>query len=441
MCARRVVFQAFDHAKHAQNNDDGGNAGNASSLAPRTGTITVLSDQSDGKSSSTAGTQKLLTPTSLVCTRRASAHLLENDRAQKAYRTNAAVCVPITHFPGEKYVAGIQSGGIREFANLRAAPVVVATCDDPIRSEYSYSQTTNKSKGFYRLTPFGWLSLQPNQVRTIANAIKPDVLALPIDDVPPAAGKRRRETAVSRTHAWLTETLDDGELEGDVALLAGLTGGTDEVVRARAAKLTMEAVRASSACSRVVGVTVGGLAHGYSADTTKAMLTASLEAVPESMVRYAPGLGAPDDVLRAVASGVDLFDGAYPLTCASDGYALTFPLTAQAARDATHEVDASASAGVDVGSDASKMNLRAVAYRTDARPLVVGCTCEACSRPYTRAYIHHLLNVHELLGEMLLEVHNAHHYSLFFEEMRRTVDDNSFDDFANAHFAYRSAHA
>ena len=264
----------------------------------------------------------------------------------------------------------------------------------------------------------------------MACKMKPDIICAPTDDAPPGAGKRRVAAEVERTREWLADALKLLEADDSTgaAVVVGVPGGRDVNERKRAA-----AAIAELCTERVIGVAVSGLTHGYAAADAKALLSASVAPFPARMLRMVHGFGAPDDVLRAVACGVDVFDGMYPLACAVDGYALVFPLTAEAAASKT--VDACADA--DIGSDACKLNLRAGAYREDARPLVEGCTCLACARPHSRAYIHHLLNVHELLGEMLLEAHNAHHYSAFFRNIRGAVATDSFPAFADAHFAYR----
>lgn len=188
--------------------------------------------------------------------------------------------------------------------------------------------------------------------------------------------------------------------------------------------------------------------------------------------------------------GIDLFDTAYLLDVTNGGYALAFPLS-PAADEAEQQQQqqrqgqqgsaaAAASAGAaavgtagepavdECGRDDSKLNLWALAYRTDRRPLLPGCTCFACAN-HTRAYLHHLLQTHEmtaqvgarmawellstlvclcacvLLGcpslpvcppphtpppaQVLLEVHNTHHYLRFFAEIRKAIAAGRFAAF------------
>merc|ERR1711988_1537235 len=74
------------------------------------------------------------------------------------------------------------------------------------------------------------------------------------------------------------------------------------------------------------------------------------------------------------------------------------------------------------------LNLRLACYAMDCRPLVENCKCITC-RDHTRAYIHHLLNAKEMLGEVLLYIHNYYHYLLFFHNIRKNIAADTFRGF------------
>lgn len=74
------------------------------------------------------------------------------------------------------------------------------------------------------------------------------------------------------------------------------------------------------------------------------------------------------------------------------------------------------------------LDLRAPSMRMDPRPLVVGCGCHAC-RNHTRQYVHHLLLAHEMLAEVLLQLHNLHHLLDFFAAARKAIDAGTFPAF------------
>ena len=142
--------------------------------------------------------------------------------------------------------------------------------------------------------------------------------------------------------------------------------------------------------------------------------------------RYLSGLGSPLEVLEAVALGVDLIDSAYAHEMASQGYALDLPTVIPSEQPAAPDGGTQDGGAQEDGNPSSagglpgKLNLRSRTYRRDARPMVEGCTCACCSA-HTRAYIHHMLQCHELAGEVLLNVHNTHNFSQFLAAVRASI--------------------
>jgi queuine tRNA-ribosyltransferase subunit QTRTD1 len=100
-------------------------------------------------------------------------------------------------------------------------------------------------------------------------------------------------------------------------------------------------------------------------------------------------------------------------------------------RDAPY-VEEDAARRLLTGGDAFKTNLWALAYRADKRPLLPGCQCLACTR-YMRAYVHHLLQCHEMTAAVLLDVHNYYHFNRFMEAAREAIGDGTWKEFAEFH--------
>src|SRR5260221_10724185 len=111
-------------------------------------------------------------------------------------------------------------------------------------------------------------------------------------------------------------------------------------------------------------------------------LEATTPALPADRPRYLMGVGRPDDLVGAVARGVDMFDCVMPTRSGRTGQAFTWR---------------------------GALNLRNARHQDDPRPLDERCGCPAC-RSYSRAYIHHLIRSNEILGCMLLTWHNLQHY-------------------------------
>jgi queuine tRNA-ribosyltransferase accessory subunit len=95
-------------------------------------------------------------------------------------------------------------------------------------------------------------------------------------------------------------------------------------------------------------------------------------------------------------------------------------------RRAPLEISAEAGTVDDRGDGAGLINLWERRWRKDTRPLLVDCDCPACRR-HSRAYVHHLLQAHEMVAEILLYTHNLHHYLRFFASLRGSIVKGQFD--------------
>uniref|UniRef100_A0A0A0LSS8 tRNA-guanine(15) transglycosylase-like domain-containing protein n=1 Tax=Cucumis sativus TaxID=3659 RepID=A0A0A0LSS8_CUCSA len=127
------------------------------------------------------------------------------------------------------------------------------------------------------------------------------------------------------------------------------------------------------------------------------------------------------EVLQGIAAGVDLFDSAYIYHLTLGGFALTFPLDGIVEKQPDAHL-------IDNASDMTKINLRAIVFRKDTSPILEGCNCYTCLN-HTKAYINHLLNVHEMLAQILLEIHNTYHYLGFFQSIREAIKVGKFQQF------------
>jgi queuine tRNA-ribosyltransferase len=152
------------------------------------------------------------------------------------------------------------------------------------------------------------------------------------------------------------------------------------------------------------GYAIGGLAVGEGQATMFDVLEATVPHLPATHARYLMGVGTPDDLLGAVARGVDMFDCVMPTRAGRTARGYT-------------------SRGV--------VNLRNARFADDARPLDPGCTCPACTR-HSRAYLHHLFRCEEMLGPMLLTWHNLTYYQQLMAGMRAAIIDGTLADFSAA---------
>ena len=149
------------------------------------------------------------------------------------------------------------------------------------------------------------------------------------------------------------------------------------------------------------GYAVGGLAVGEPQAVMLKMLEETLPVLPTEKPRYLMGVGTPEDMLRSVARGIDMFDCVMPTRSGRHGLAFT---------------------------RRGKVNIRNARHAEDMRPLDDQSNCPA-SRDYSRAYLHHLVRANEALGGMLLSWHNLAYYQELMQGIRQAIAEGRFADF------------
>ena len=141
------------------------------------------------------------------------------------------------------------------------------------------------------------------------------------------------------------------------------------------------------------GYAIGGLSVGETKAEMLRVLRYTAPRLPANKPRYLMGVGTPTDIVAAVQAGVDMFDCVLPTRNARNGWLYT-------------------STGV--------IKLRNAQYRTDLAPLDAQCDCYTC-RHFTRAYLHHLQKVNEILGARLNTLHNLHFYQRLMQRLRTAI--------------------
>jgi len=150
------------------------------------------------------------------------------------------------------------------------------------------------------------------------------------------------------------------------------------------------------------GYAVGGLAVGEGQQAMLETLDVTVPHLPEDAPRYLMGVGTPDDILCAVARGIDMFDCVIPTRAGRTARAYT-------------------SSGVH--------NVRNARFADDPLPLDPGCACPACTR-HTRAYLHHLFRAGEMLGPMLLTWHNLEYYQSLMRGIRGAIEAGQLAEYS-----------
>ncbi|MTJ04429.1 MAG: tRNA guanosine(34) transglycosylase Tgt [Sediminimonas qiaohouensis] len=177
------------------------------------------------------------------------------------------------------------------------------------------------------------------------------------------------------------------------ALFGIQQGGVNRDLRAESA----EALRAIE----FDGYAVGGLAVGEGQEAMFGVLDYAPAMLPEDKPRYLMGVGKPDDIVGAVARGIDMMDCVLPTRSGRTGQAWT---------------------------RRGMVNIKNARHRDDARPLDEGCACPAC-RGYSRAYLHHVFKSGEMISGMLLSWHNLQYFQDLMAGMRTAIEAGRFEEF------------
>lgn len=150
------------------------------------------------------------------------------------------------------------------------------------------------------------------------------------------------------------------------------------------------------------GYAIGGLAVGEPQAVMLAMIEACEPLLPKDKPRYLMGVGEPDDLLHAVARGIDMFDCVLPTRAGRHALAYT---------------------------RFGKLNLRNARFAEDKRPLDEESNCPA-ARDYSRAYLHHLVKANEIIGSILLSWANIAYYQDFMENIRISISAGKLAEFS-----------
>jgi queuine tRNA-ribosyltransferase len=149
------------------------------------------------------------------------------------------------------------------------------------------------------------------------------------------------------------------------------------------------------------GVAIGGLSVGEPKPDFERILTFIGHQLPTHQPRYLMGVGTPEDLVFSVGQGIDMFDCVMPTRNARNGWLFT---------------------------RFGDLKLRNASYKNDERPLDPSCSCYCCKN-FSRAYLHHLQKVNEILGAQLNSIHNIHYYLNLMSEIRVALENNSFQEF------------
>jgi queuine tRNA-ribosyltransferase len=238
------------------------------------------------------------------------------------------------------------------------------------------------------------IHLDARRSMAVQNALGADII-MAFDECPdPKLPREYQQIAVRRTLAWAELCIAAHARANEQSLFGIVQGGIDQSLRQLCAS---ELVRMN-----FPGYAIGGLAVGEGFDAMLRVLDLTAPFLPRDKPRYLMGVGFPKDIVAAVQRGVDMFDCTLPTRNGRNAYAFT---------------------------GEGPIRIRNARFARDIGPIEAGCDCYAC-RTFTRGAIRHFFFAGEMLGPVLVSVHNIRFYQRLMADIRRAIGEGRFADFA-----------
>ena len=234
--------------------------------------------------------------------------------------------------------------------------------------------------------------ITPERAIQIENNLGADIIMAFDQCSPYGMDHKNAEKAMRRTLAWLDRCYNEHKNEKQ-ALFPIVQGNVYKDLREISMRETMPYIK--------YGVGIGGLSVGEPKEIMYDVLDFMLDKYPVHVPRYLMGVGSPDCIIEGVLRGIDMFDCVLATRIARNGTAMT-----------SH----------------GKVVVRNGKYKEDYTPLDPECDCYCC-RNYTKAYLRHLINVNEMLGGMLLSLHNITFLLKLMKDVRNAILGDYLQDF------------
>jgi queuine tRNA-ribosyltransferase len=290
--------------------------------------------------------------------------------------------------PGEGIVEKL--GGLHRFMGWDG-PILTDSGGFQVFSLAANVKITEERAAFRSRLDGNLVELSPERAVAIQESLGSDV-AMVLDHVValPNSPEVLRDAAI-RSVRW-AERAKKAHKRTDQAQFAIVQGGLDP-------KLRIECTEALRSLG-FPGYAVGGLSVGEPPEEMYRILNETVPALPDDRPRYLMGVGRPQDILQAIELGIDLFDCVLPTRNGRNAMAFT---------------------------DSGTVRVRNQKYAEDSRPLDQRCPCPACRRSV--GYLRHLFMADEMLGPILLSVHNVTYFQRMMTEARGAIAEDRFIEF------------
>ncbi len=230
------------------------------------------------------------------------------------------------------------------------------------------------------------LFLTPEVSMQIQHVLDSDVVMVFDECTPYPAARDDAAASMEMSLRWAARSRAEHDRLGNANALFGIVqGGMHEDLR--------DASLAGLVDIGFPGYAIGGLSVGEPKEEMLRVLSYTAPRMPSDRPRYLMGVGTPEDIVAGVTAGVDMFDCVIPTRNARNGWIFT---------------------------RFGDVKIRNARHRTDTSPVDDTCGCHTC-RHFSRAYLHHLQRVNEILGARLATIHNLFYYQTLMAELREAV--------------------
>ena len=290
--------------------------------------------------------------------------------------------------PGAERVARL--GGLHDFARW-PHPILTDSGGFQVMSLAQLRKLTEHGVTFRSHIDGSAHEMTPERSIEIQGLLDSDI-QMQLDECTALPAKRDEiERAMHLSLRWAERCKVAFGAQPGKAMFGIVQGGDDPALRVQSAQ--------ALSAMELKGYAVGGLAVGEPQAVMMAMLEVTCPELPFEKPRYLMGVGTPDDIVKAVARGIDMFDCVMPTRAGRHGLAYT---------------------------RRGKINLRNARHADDPRPLDEESDCPA-ARDYSRAYLHHLVKSQEALGAMLLTWNNLAYYQSLMQQLRDAIEQQAFE--------------
>ncbi len=243
--------------------------------------------------------------------------------------------------------------------------------------------------------------LTPEESMRIQKVLNSDIVMIFDECTPFPATLKEANDSMQLSLRWAKRSKDAHQGNGN-ALFGIIQGGMFEELRDESLAGLTEI--------DFDGFAIGGLSVGEPKEDMLRILAYTAPKMPQNKPRYLMGVGTPEDLVAAVSQGIDMFDCVMPTRNARNGWLFT---------------------------QYGDVKIKNTRYKTDTQPLDAACTCYTCQN-FSRAYLHHLHRVGEILGARLNTIHNLHYYQVLMAGMRSAIESGTFEAFKTG-FAIKRA--